>query len=93
MVVTGGTPFWWYLIPVVWAIDVTARIAYWARAGADCVRGYLGETGIRILTRVMGLMLTAIALQFMINGWRTLGWSNQFTDHAPSVTMTCYATT
>jgi small neutral amino acid transporter SnatA (MarC family) len=27
----------------------------------------MGETGIRILTRMMGLMLTAIAVQFMLN--------------------------
>jgi small neutral amino acid transporter SnatA (MarC family) len=30
----------------------------------------LGETGIRILMRLMGLVLTAIAVQFMLNGYK-----------------------
>jgi multiple antibiotic resistance protein len=38
------------------------------------VRRYLGETGIRILTRLMGLMLTAIAVQFMLSGLADVGW-------------------
>jgi len=32
------------------------------------VGGHLGETGIRILTRMMGLLLLAIAVQFVLNG-------------------------
>jgi multiple antibiotic resistance protein len=32
------------------------------------VRRRMGETGIRIMMRIMGLMLTAIAVQFVING-------------------------
>ena len=37
-------------------------------ASADRVRKRMGETGIRIMMRIMGLMLTAIAVQFVING-------------------------
>jgi multiple antibiotic resistance protein len=33
----------------------------------------LGETGIRILTRLIGLRLTAIAVQFMLNGLADVG--------------------
>jgi len=33
----------------------------------------LGETGIRILTRMMGLLLTAIAVQFILNGLTDIG--------------------
>ena len=42
-------------------------------AAADRVRGYLGETGTRVLTRMMGLLLTAIAVQFMLNGLTDIG--------------------
>jgi multiple antibiotic resistance protein len=28
----------------------------------------MGDTGIRIMMRVMGLLLTAIAVQFFLNG-------------------------
>jgi multiple antibiotic resistance protein len=37
------------------------------------VRRRLGETGIRILVRLMGLLLTAIAVQFFLNGFTDLG--------------------
>ncbi len=73
MVLIGGKPDWWYAIPVFLAIAVTALVSYWVLAGADRVRRHLGETGIRILTRLMGLILTAIAVQFMLNGLTDIG--------------------
>jgi len=68
MVLISGMPSWWYAIPVFGAIGVTSLASYWILAGASRVRGYMGETGIRILSRLMGLILTAIAVQFMLNG-------------------------
>ena len=73
MVLVGGAPEWWYAITVFTAIAIIAILSYWVLAGADRVRGYLGETGIRILTRLMGLLLTAIAVQFMLNGLADIG--------------------
>jgi multiple antibiotic resistance protein len=73
MVLVSGKPDWWYAIPVFLAIVVTSLASYWILAGAGRVRQYLGETGIRILTRLMGLMLTAIAIQFMLNGLTDVG--------------------
>ena len=37
------------------------------------VRRVLGETGIRILVRIMGLLLVALAMQFFVNGLTDLG--------------------
>jgi len=73
MVLMGGAPVWWYAIPIFVAIAITAVASFWTLAAADRVRGYLGETGIRILTRMMGLLLTAIAVQFVINGLTDIG--------------------
>ena len=73
MVLISGMPDWWYGIPVLLAIAITSLLSYWVLAGADRVRQHLGETGIRILTRLMGLMLTAIAVQFMLNGLTDVG--------------------
>jgi multiple antibiotic resistance protein len=42
-------------------------------AGADRVRKVMGETGIRILVRIMGLLLVALAMQFFVNGLTDLG--------------------
>jgi multiple antibiotic resistance protein len=33
----------------------------------------MGETGIRILVRIMGLLLVALAMQFFVNGITDLG--------------------
>jgi multiple antibiotic resistance protein len=68
MVLMSGVPAWWYAVPLLLAIGITAFASYWILAAADRVRAYLGETGARILTRLMGLLLTAIAVQFILNG-------------------------
>jgi len=73
MVLMSGAPAIWYAVPVLVAIAITAFASYWILSGADRVRGYLGETGIRILTRMMGLLLTAIAVQFILNGLGDVG--------------------
>jgi multiple antibiotic resistance protein len=73
MVLMSGAPAWWYAIPLFITIGITALASYWILAGADRVRGYLGETGTRILTRFMGLLLTAIAVQFILNGLTDVG--------------------
>jgi len=44
-----------------------------AGPGADRVRKAFGETGIRILLRMMGLLLTTIGVQFVLNGLIDLG--------------------
>ena len=73
MVLNSGKPDWWFAIPLFLAIVIVSLLSYWILAGGDRVRHYLGETGIRILTRLMGLMLTAIAVQFMLSGLTDVG--------------------
>jgi multiple antibiotic resistance protein len=73
MVLMGQSRNWWQVAPVFAAIAITAVASYYVLAGANKVRKYLGETGIRILMRLMGLVLTAIAVQFVINGLVDLG--------------------
>jgi len=68
MVLMGQSTRWWEAAPVFIAIAVTSLAAYLILAGADRVRRLLGETGIHLLMRMMGLLLTAIAVQFVING-------------------------
>jgi multiple antibiotic resistance protein len=70
MVLMGQSRNWWQAIPVFVAIIITALASYYVLSGANRVRKYLGETGIRILMRLMGLVLTAIAVQFMLNGYK-----------------------
>jgi multiple antibiotic resistance protein len=73
MVLIGQSSEWWQTVSICIAIVITSVLSYWILAGADRVRRYLGETGSRVLTRLMGLLLTAIAVQFILNGFVDLG--------------------
>jgi multiple antibiotic resistance protein len=73
MILSGDSRRWWQFAVVFTVIAVTSLISYWVLAAADRVGRFLGETGIRIMTRLMGLLLTAVAVQFIINGFADLG--------------------
>ena len=68
MVLVGQGPTWRDAIPVLAGIAITSGVCYWVLAGADRIEAVLGEIGIRVVTRLMGLMLTAIAFQFFVSG-------------------------
>ena len=55
------------------AIVLTALLSYVTLAGAMRVEQRLGQTGMRILTRLMGLVLSAIAVQFIVDGIKMTG--------------------
>jgi multiple antibiotic resistance protein len=55
---------------VLTSIAVVAALAYVVLAGASRVDRVLGRTGLNILERASGLLLAAIAIQFMIDGLR-----------------------
>jgi multiple antibiotic resistance protein len=75
MVLVGQVPhFWrWEMGAILGAIAITALVSYWVLAAAGRVRAVMGETGIRILVRIMGLLLVALAMQFFVNGLTDLG--------------------
>ncbi|WP_228370728.1 MarC family protein [Candidatus Korobacter versatilis] len=73
MVLNGTARDWSTTIPVFAAIALTCFASYWILRGAERVSQKMGQTGIRVLMRIMGLLLMAIAIQFMINGLTNLG--------------------
>ena len=75
MVLVGQVPrLWhWEMGAILAAIAFTSLVSYWVLAGASRVRRVMGETGIRILVRIMGLLLVALAMQFFVNGLTDLG--------------------
>jgi multiple antibiotic resistance protein len=75
MVLVGQAPsFWhWQMGAILGSIAVTSLVSYWVLAGAGRVRQVMGETGIRVLVRVMGLLLVALAMQYFVNGLTDLG--------------------
>jgi len=56
---------------LVAAIVLIMLLAYILFCFAHRVMGFLKETGLRLLTRLMGLILAALAAEFVITGIRT----------------------
>jgi multiple antibiotic resistance protein len=73
MVLVGESHAVWQHAIVYTTIVVTSIASYMILRGANQVRRYLGETGIRILSRLMGLLLVALAVQFVANGLTDFG--------------------
>jgi multiple antibiotic resistance protein len=73
MVLVGQANRVWEWFAILASIAITAWASYGVLAGADRVRRVLGDTGIRILVRIMGLLLMALAVQFFVNGLTDLG--------------------
>jgi multiple antibiotic resistance protein len=73
MVLVGEAPNHWQMLAIIGSIAITAVASYFVLSGADRIRVFLGETGIRILVRIMGLLLVALAMQFFVNGLTDLG--------------------
>ena len=59
-------------VPVLVAIVLTFVVSYFVLRAASFVQRVLKRSGVAILERVMGLILAAIAVQFMADGGRDL---------------------
>jgi multiple antibiotic resistance protein len=57
-----------HVFVVLAAVALTAFSAYLVLRGASKIDRVLGKTGLNILERASGLLLAAIAIQFMIDG-------------------------
>ena len=64
--VRPGSP--WKVIPILLSILVTAALSYLVLRGASRVARVLGRTGLSIISRIAGLLLAAIAVQFILDG-------------------------
>jgi multiple antibiotic resistance protein len=76
MVLIGQRPEWWQLLLIGLALAITALTCYYVLAAAVRVRKYLGETGIHVMTRLMGMLLMALAVQFIAGGLTELGFGS-----------------
>ena len=68
------SPGWLHSTWILAAVAVTAFLSYWTLAAADRLGRRMGDTGIHVLTRFMGLLLMAIAVQFILSGLNAAGF-------------------
>jgi multiple antibiotic resistance protein len=73
MVLVGQAQTPWQMVAILASILITAAICYLVLGNSDRVARALGETGVRILVRIMGLLLVALAVQYFVNGMADLG--------------------
>lgn len=68
LILTTEAPSIAHLAPVVAAIFVVTTLCYFAMRYSHVVASRIGETERRVITKVFGLILVVIAVQFVING-------------------------
>ena len=68
MILTSEAPDRWHVIVVFIAVLVTTVSCYFAMTHSRHVIRIMGDSGRRILTKLFGLILAVIAVQFVING-------------------------
>ena len=57
-----------HVVTLYAAIAVTGIVSYVTLRVGEPLLGRLGKTGIRVITRIMGLLLAAVAVQFVLTG-------------------------
>jgi multiple antibiotic resistance protein len=73
MVLVGQADNRWQMVAILVSIFITAAICYLVLGNSDRVARAMGDTGVRILVRIMGLLLVALAVQYFVNGMADLG--------------------
>jgi multiple antibiotic resistance protein len=68
MLLVARVEHYWHYGVILLSIAVTAVGVYWVLRGATFLERRLGKTGVNVMQRVMGLILAAIAVQFVIEG-------------------------
>lgn len=68
MILTSEAPSFWHLIIVIISILITTSACYYAMINSHHIVKYIGPIGREIITRIFGIILCVIAVQFMING-------------------------
>lgn len=68
MVLVSRVEHYWHYGVIFLAIALTAIGTYFVLRGALTFERRLGRTGLNVMQRVMGLILAAVAVQFVIEG-------------------------
>src|SRR5690625_2974593 len=72
MVLMSGAETLLHIVAVIIAVLIVLGTIYFALRSAPRFVHYLGKSGLNVITRIMGLLLTVIAVQFVIDGVRPI---------------------
>ncbi|MDH5500509.1 MAG: MarC family NAAT transporter [Gammaproteobacteria bacterium] len=56
-------------IPVYFGIAIVAFISWLVLRSSSRIIGFMGTSGVNVLTRIMGLILVCVGIQFVANGF------------------------
>lgn len=68
MILTSEAPTIYHTVLVFLAVLITTVTCYYSMIYSKVIVRYLGNTGKQIITKVFGLILAVISVQFVING-------------------------
>lgn len=68
MVLVSRVEHYWHYGVIALAVALTALGVYYVLRGALVIEKRLGRTGLNVMQRVMGLILAAVAVQFVVEG-------------------------
>lgn len=68
IVYAGKVTIWWQYLGLIVCGLAIGLLTFIALSLADPISRVLGRTGINIVTRLMGLMLAALAVEFIVGG-------------------------
>lgn len=61
-----------FVLAIFAAVVVVLAICYMVLAAAPHVLRFFGQTGLNVMTRIMGLLVTVIGVQFVVDGARPI---------------------
>lgn len=73
ILLAGQVPGWQGLAATVGVMLLVLVIAFGLFLAAGVLERGLGRTGINVVTRVLGMLLAALAVQFVLDGLRSFG--------------------
>jgi multiple antibiotic resistance protein len=68
MVLAGDAPGFFHVVSLFGAMALVLGSIYLVLRAAPWITELLGQTGVNVLTRIMGLLLAVVAVQFVIDG-------------------------